>query len=352
MKLEEIVGQEAIQKKLLYLIEKKNLSHAYLFLGPKGSLKKTLAMTFAATILSSPQLNPNRPLDFEAHSLNLFKNESHPDFHLIQPEVSQIKIKQIRALKEKLSQYEKLANHTVVIIEDSDLMGHEASNAFLKTLEEPLGETIFILLASSQEKLLETILSRVQVFYFPPLKEATLEYYASRFPQFETKSPLEKKLLLKLSFGSLADLRALLENETSLLKGRDRLFDLLLALKNKSEASLALFTEALSKEVKASYKMAKEANETLTERQYQKNELKKAIFFIESFYQDLFYFHHVDKASCYHSDKLALYEKTRPDLPYDRLSEMIYQAYENLEHNTDYFLVFFVLLSKLKNIIN
>lgn len=353
MTLQEIKGQEKISKQLSRLISSGRLSHAYLFLGPKGSLKTKLAMAFAAAILSLPSLNKTTNKDFEKESLHLFEKGNHPDFHIILPEGNQIKIKQIRDLKDKLAQYEKYSSHTVVLIKEADLMGLEASNAFLKTLEEPLGQTIFILLATSREKLLDTIFSRVQTLYFPPLSKAALSYYASTHTQFTSKSPLEKKLFLSLAFGSKDKLFDLLENEQSLFKTRDELFELLSILHEISYGKLALFVEKLSNASKEAYKNLKSENKALTERQYQKDKLKQVFFLIESFYQDLFTLRHLTKEACYHSDKIALYERV-PDFEkhYKSIVKAIYEAYERLEYNTDYSLVFLVLLISIKNKLN
>lgn len=353
MTLENIIGQEKICTALSRLIETGRLSHAYLFLGPKGSLKKEVAFAFSRAILSSPLLNKRQDLGFSEKSLALFQASTHPDFHLISPEGGQIKIKQIRALKERLAQYEKFASRTVVLIEEADLMGLEASNAFLKTLEEPLGEVHFILLSSSREKLLDTIFSRVQTFYFAPLSKDALKTYAKENPRFQKKTASEQKLFLSLAFGSKAALFDLLENEEALFEERDRLFDLLSQLSLTSYGKLALFVHNIQKRQKEAYVALKKEGTTLTERQHQKESLKKVFFLIESYYQDLFSFHYLSLEALTHMDKLDLYQKTHFDeKAYPYLIEAIYDAYEKLEYNTDYHLVFLVLLITLKNKLN
>ena len=174
MAFEEIVGQDLATSKLKMAIDKNRLSHAYLFLGQDGTLKRKTALALAKIVLSWPQFTHNPDPAFTQASKDLFDSGNHPDCHIIVPEGKQIKIKQIRDLKDALSHYAHYSHYSVVIIENADLMGHEAANALLKMLEEPLGEILFILLATHQDKLLETICSRMQIIPFKPLSKTSL----------------------------------------------------------------------------------------------------------------------------------------------------------------------------------
>ena len=99
MAFEEIVGQDLATSKLKMAIDKNRLSHAYLFLGQDGTLKRKTALALAKIVLSWPQFTHNPDPAFTQASEDLFDSGNHPDFHIIVPEGKQIKIKQIRDLK-------------------------------------------------------------------------------------------------------------------------------------------------------------------------------------------------------------------------------------------------------------
>ncbi len=92
-------------------------------------------------------------------------------------EKKEIRINQIRNLIWRLSLKTSLADYKVGIIDNAHLMNFEAQNCFLKTLEEPKGKTLLILITEYPEKLLPTILSRVQKIRFFPLKRKEIEDY-------------------------------------------------------------------------------------------------------------------------------------------------------------------------------
>jgi len=122
------------------------LAHAYLLSGPLGSGKAWLASRLAAITL---ECDPARVL-------------THPDVHILQPESKsrRIVIDQIRHLEQSIQRKPLLARTKVVIIHEADRMQPQATNAFLKTLEEPPSGSLILLLSALPEAMLETILSR------------------------------------------------------------------------------------------------------------------------------------------------------------------------------------------------
>jgi len=141
------------QIKILEKIAKSGkIPHAFLFEGPEGTGKKETAISFAKLLLKSEIKN-------------------HPDFLLIQPKKDTISIDQIREeLIRFLSLTPFLGDKKVAIIEKAELMNKEAQNALLKTLEEPKGNSVLILISSKPELLLPTILSRCQKISFSKRK--------------------------------------------------------------------------------------------------------------------------------------------------------------------------------------
>jgi DNA polymerase III subunit delta' len=130
-----------------YLIRAKNdgrLPHSYLVTGPDGSGKRDLARKFFA------ELNQNAAV------------ETHPDYHLVEPESKsrRILVEQIRELEESLRMKSSGGGWKFGVVVDADRMMAQASNAFLKTLEEPPLNSILLLLTAVPETLLETIQSR------------------------------------------------------------------------------------------------------------------------------------------------------------------------------------------------
>ncbi len=145
----KIVGH----KKQIELLEKAmnngKLAHAYVFAGPEGVGKQTIAKNLAAQML-------------EMHS------DFHPDFLEVMSQDG-IKIEQIRDLTYKLALKPYQAKYKVALINNADEMSIEAANGLLKSLEEPKSYTYIFLITSNPNKLPKTILSRCQKINFGPL---------------------------------------------------------------------------------------------------------------------------------------------------------------------------------------
>src|SRR4030042_6393921 len=134
------------------------MPHALLFCGQEHLGKRTLAVDFLKKIFGE----------------NIFL---HPDFIFLEPIENEIQISQIRELNWKLSLRSFSALRKAVIIDRAHLMNKEAQNCFLKTLEEPKGETLLIFVTEYPELLLPTIRSRVQKIIFFPVGKKELENY-------------------------------------------------------------------------------------------------------------------------------------------------------------------------------
>ncbi len=150
------------------------LRHAYLFTGPDGVGKRTLATQLAQALFceqgAAAPCGSCRPCQ-QAHS------GRHPDLHLVQSEAGEatLKVEQIRELQRGIALAPYQAQRRVVLILRAHEMSREAANALLKTLEEPPAESVLILTARSKESLLQTIVSRCEVLPLRPVPEAVLE---------------------------------------------------------------------------------------------------------------------------------------------------------------------------------
>jgi DNA polymerase III subunit gamma/tau len=152
-KLSEIVGQEYITRTLENAIKTGKLSHAYLFTGPRGVGKTSIA----------------RILAHEINGLPYTDESMHMDIIEIDA-ASNRRIDEIRELRDKVHIAPTSAKYKVYIIDEVHMLTKEAFNALLKTLEEPPAHVIFILATTELHKLPETIVSRTQRFTFKSIE--------------------------------------------------------------------------------------------------------------------------------------------------------------------------------------
>lgn len=166
-KLDNIIGHQQIIQTLKNSLQRDRVAHAYLLMGPPGIGKQTVARAFAQVLLCESSLNGN-PCG-KCRACAQLAGGNHPDLHLIEPSGASLKIEQIRELQKKVQLKPYQANRQVFLIEKAEAMTLEAANCFLKTLEEPSGQTVFLLLSDQPYALLPTILSRCQQMHFRPL---------------------------------------------------------------------------------------------------------------------------------------------------------------------------------------
>ena len=160
-----LLGHSYIKSYLQRSIESSNISHAYLFYGPNYLGKANLAELFCMSLICKSKTK--KPC-YKCIFCKQYKKNTHPDVSIIdiEDDKNSITIHQIRELQQKLSLKSFLTNYKIVIIKNSDSMTEQASNALLKTLEEPFINTVFVLLTENKDKLPKTILSRCQVLNF------------------------------------------------------------------------------------------------------------------------------------------------------------------------------------------
>lgn len=172
MSFKDIVGQEEAIKILQSAIKNNRLSHAYLFIGPDGVGKRLTAKTLAKALNCQ-----NGHVDSCDECRNCIRIDlgKYPDVKIIEPVGSSIKIEEIRKIRRETSLKPLEGKKKVYIIQEASTMTQEAANSLLKTLEEPQGETLFILITSNIQGLLPTIVSRCQLARFKPLSPKIIE---------------------------------------------------------------------------------------------------------------------------------------------------------------------------------
>ena len=186
---ENIVGNNKIKESLKNAVKSNNVSHSYLFIGKAGVGKKLFAKDLAKkvmclgsnydaqdNVLRSTRDNTenveseNLSLEFDnCDSCIKFDANSNPDFSIIVPDGKSIKIEQIRDLQARILEKPISSNKKVYIIDDADTMTEESQNCLLKTLEEPPEYAMIILIASNENRMLQTIKSRCVIIRFEDL---------------------------------------------------------------------------------------------------------------------------------------------------------------------------------------
>lgn len=152
-RLEDVVGQEHITTALDHALKAGNICHAYLFTGPRGVGKTSIA----------------RILAHEINALPYSSDRQHLDIIEIDA-ASNRRIDEIRDLRDKVHIAPSSAKYKVYIIDEVHMLTKEAFNALLKTLEEPPAHVVFILATTEVHKLPETIVSRTQRYAFKPVE--------------------------------------------------------------------------------------------------------------------------------------------------------------------------------------
>lgn len=195
------------------LKQQERLPHAIILTGHEGLGKLSFSNQVAASVLCS---NSNKPEPCgQCHSCQLFEANNHPDHLSIMPEDvgKQIKIEQIRQLKEKQSLTSAVSTWKTVIISPADSMNISSSNSLLKLLEEPQENTLLLLLTSKPERLPITITSRCQKIAFNPPEDK--EAYAF-IQQTKADLPIDTiKHILPMAKGAPLQAMKLIESDIS-----------------------------------------------------------------------------------------------------------------------------------------
>ena len=167
-KLDEVVGQEHITDTLANALKKGAVSHAYLFTGPKGVGKTSIARILAHAI----------------NDLEYTDEATHLDIIEIDA-ASNRRIDEIREIRDKVNIAPSVSKYKIYIIDEVHMLTREAFNALLKTLEEPPAHVVFILATTEAHKVPDTILSRTQRFTFKPVERTKIVEHLRTIAQKE-----------------------------------------------------------------------------------------------------------------------------------------------------------------------
>ena len=219
-KFSEITGHKNQISGLKQAVISGRVAHAYLFSGPPGIGKKTTALALSASLLCN-QIQSGDACGV-CVSCRQVMHKNHPDFYEIIPDGASIKIEQIKNLQQK-ARYKSYQNkYQIFIIDPAHAMTREAANCFLRILEEPPEQTIFILISDQPDLLLPTVISRCQPMAF---KELSLEEVSSLLVKLTDITSEKASLAAQLAQGSLGKAISSTNDDTQ-LKLRDLVISL------------------------------------------------------------------------------------------------------------------------------
>ncbi len=212
-RFDEVVGQEYIVKILKNTIKNKRIAHAYLFAGPRGTGKTTIAKLFAKAINCE---DFNEEACDNCPSCLAFKENNHPDIIELDA-ASNNSVDDIREIIEQVPYSPIVGKYKVYIIDEVHMLSSSAFNALLKTLEEPPAHVVFILATTDPQKIIPTVLSRCQRYNFSKIsnlnmKKKMVEILNKEHLQYEDKALDEVAMLAE---GGMRDALSILEQVLS-----------------------------------------------------------------------------------------------------------------------------------------
>lgn len=206
---EEVVGQKYIVTTLRNAVTQNKIAHAYLFCGPRGSGKTTIARLLAKAVNCE---NTEHPVCNECESCKMIMEGTHPDIVEIDG-ASYGRVETARDLIEKVKYAPLQGKYKVYIIDEVHMLTDNAFNALLKTLEEPPAHAIFVLATTDPQKVLPTIISRCQRFDFTRIDPKDIFERLKRILEKEQIAYEEEALsvISKLAEGGLRDALSILD---------------------------------------------------------------------------------------------------------------------------------------------
>ena len=214
----QLVGQEVVAKTLKQAVEQEKISHAYLFSGPRGTGKTSVAKIFAKAMNCSNQVD-GEPCN-NCYICQAVTEGSLEDV-IEMDAASNNGVDEIREIRDKSTYAPSLARYKVYIIDEVHMLSTGAFNALLKTLEEPTQNVVFILATTELHKIPATILSRVQRFEFKSIRTQDIKNHIQTILSKENISfePEAVEIIARRAEGGMRDALSILDQALSLTQG-------------------------------------------------------------------------------------------------------------------------------------
>lgn len=260
---DSVVGQSALTTTLKNAVKSGKLAHAYLFCGPRGVGKTTTARIFAKAINCENPTADGEACN-ECESCKAFnEGRSYNIFEL--DAASNNSVENIKDLMEQTRIPPQIGKYKVFIIDEVHMLSSQAFNAFLKTLEEPPAQVIFILATTEKHKILPTILSRCQIYDFERMAVPAIIDHLKRVAEKENIRYEENALgiIAEKADGGMRDALSIFDQVASFSQGNityekviedlnvldeDNYFNILdLSLENKVSDIMVLLNNAINK---------------------------------------------------------------------------------------------------------
>lgn len=216
----QLVGQQVVARTLRLAVEQEKISHAYLFSGPRGTGKTSVAKIFAKAMNCPNQVN-GEPCN-DCYICESITNGSLEDVIEIDA-ASNNGVDEIRDIRDKSTYAPSLAKHKVYIIDEVHMLSTGAFNALLKTLEEPTENVVFILATTELHKIPATILSRVQRFEFKSIKLPDIVHHLENILATEgiAYEADAVQIIARRAEGGMRDALSILDQALSLTAGSE-----------------------------------------------------------------------------------------------------------------------------------
>jgi DNA polymerase-3 subunit delta' len=237
MPFHDIIGNSRNISIIKRVLASGKAAHAYLFSGPEGVGRKKIALSFVEALFCSGIEGCG-----SCPSCRKIAAGNHPDLHVIEPDGQFIKIDQVRDLQKELSYRPYEATRKAAIIDGADRLHPAAGNALLKTIEEPPGSAILILLATTGEKVLPTIRSRCQQLLFNGISQEAIQDFLVK----QGVTTATAQVAASLAGGSIS--RALSLCNEEIMNDRNAIINAACNLSRRNMAELFGFGELFDKE--------------------------------------------------------------------------------------------------------
>jgi DNA polymerase-3 subunit delta' len=369
MPWDSVIGQQRVKNLLQSAIQRNHLAHAFLFFGPEGAGQDAAAIELAKVLNCSSHSSsscgacpncmknallqhPNVQLIFPlpvgkneeagdpplakltSAELDLVREQitlkSQNSYHaIVIPKATSIKVNSIRDIRRSASMSAFSEGKKVYILTNAEKMNDEAANALLKTLEEPLEDTVIILTTTNPDQLLPTIISRCQRIRFDSLSEADIrDGLISRYSLYSEKA----ELLAEVAMGNYTQAVELIDADLSVY--RDEVVDFLRTILYRSRAE----------SVKAILELSESAD---------RKEIERTLVMLQAWFHDAMSAqvgqdtrkHIIENAT------LRKFIEIHPGVDYGKIHGALSEAVSSVNKNVYIPLILTVLSFKLRTII-